>query len=134
MSNDRSAGAVRSFLERFLPGRSILQDEFWVPENSDPPTVVLQSEDEILQYLEAHHGEPYGLYWGAADRRSPRQAMVFYTRDGKVILGVAELTERVSAVMQELSRFADSSHVLVGSEQRPPDTASEFIARCRRGG
>ncbi|WP_223746771.1 hypothetical protein ACJ2CR_11425 [Myxococcus faecalis] len=134
MSDDRRAEAVRAFLERFLPGRSIRRDEFWIPEFASPPREILRTEDGILEYLEAHADEPYGLYWGQEDGLAPRQAMAFFTRDGKVILGLADLPERAPVLLQELARFAGSSHALTGWEQRPPDTAREFIEWCRRQG
>ncbi|WP_194869016.1 hypothetical protein [Myxococcus sp. AB025B] len=134
LSDDRRAEAVRAFLERFLPGRAIQRDEFWIPEFANPPREVLRTEDGILEHLEAHADEPYGLYWDHGDGLAPRQALVFYTRDGNVILGLADLPERAPELLRELARFAGSSHALMGWEQRPPDTAREFIEWCRRQG
>ncbi|MFY1827066.1 hypothetical protein ACN47A_14185 [Myxococcus fulvus] len=88
----------------------------------------------MLKYLEARADEPYGLYWSQADGLAPRQAMAFYTRDGKVILGLADLPERAPELLQELARFAGSCHALLGWEQRPPETAREFIEWCQRRG
>jgi hypothetical protein len=132
LGDDRTARFARGFLERFLPERESLQAEFPVPENEDEPRVTFQAEDEILAYLEATPGEPYGLYWGDRNPASSRQAMLFYTRDGKVIFGLAEAAEDAAERLRELSRFVGAQYALMGSEERPPETARESVERCRR--
>jgi len=128
---NRSARLVCAFLDCFLPRRTAFIEEYPVPECADQPMFVLQTEQEILTYLEEHPSEPYGLYWNDADPASAGQAMAFYTRDGKLIFGLADQEEVVTAKLQELVSFVGSSYVLRGSEQRPPETASEFIALCK---
>lgn len=129
LGNDRSANAVRGFLDHFLPERESCCSDYPVPESSDAPNCVLSAESEILGYMESHPKEPYGLYWNDA-RKSSTQAMVFYTRDGHVIFGLAEDTVEPTRKLKELADFVGAEYSTLGSEQRPPGTASEFIARC----
>lgn len=130
LSTDRSASAVRRFLSRFLTRPEPCADEHWIPEHADVPRLVLNTEDQILDYLEHHANEPYGLYWNEAG--SHRQAMAFYTRDGHVILGLADDPPDPATRLREIANFVGATHCLLTSEQRPPDTAAEFIALCSR--
>ena len=130
LSTDRSASAVRRFLSRFLTRREPCADEHWIPEHADTPRLVLNTEDQILDYLEHHANEPYGLYWNGA--ASHRQAMAFYTRDGHVILGLADDPPDPAMRLREIVNFVGATHCLLTSEQRPPDTAAEFIELCSR--
>jgi hypothetical protein len=129
LGNNRSAKTVRGFLDHFLPEREPCCSDYPVLESSDAPLCVLRAESEILGYMERHPNEPYGLYWNDG-QASSTQAMVFYTRDGHVIFGLAEDTAEPTRRLRELADFVGAEYSALGSEQRPPDTASEFIALC----
>lgn len=131
LGNDRSANNVRRFLEHFLPDREPCSSDYPVPESSDAPQYVLKTESEILDFMERHSDEPYGLYWNGVGRSSA-QAMVFYTRDNHVIFGLAEETTDPGIKLRELADFVGARYSTLGSEQRPPDTADQFIALCSR--
>jgi hypothetical protein len=133
LSHDRSSAFVHRFLDRFLPSRTVEQDDFPVPEHAAKPEALFTSELEIIGYLETHPDEPYGLYWSDADPSSGRQAMVFFTEDGALILGLAEPEATARASLNELGMFAGTNHLLLTEEERPPSTGAEFIERCRRG-
>lgn len=127
---DRTAQTVSAFLNHFLPNRESGCENYPVPESSDSPSLILRTEAEILEYLEQHPAEPYGLYWNDAGHSSA-QAMAFYARDGKVIFGLAEDSASPAERLRELAEFVGAEYSILGSEQRPPDTAQEFIALCR---
>lgn len=134
LGSDRSANAVRAFLERFLPNRESCIGEYWIPEHSDAPCLIIKDEDTMLDYMEAHSQESFGLYWNDKDNTSFAQAMVFYTRDGLAIYGLADEAEDVAGRMIELAEAVGARYFMLGSEQRPPDTAAAFIAMCRSSG
>jgi hypothetical protein len=79
--------------------------------------------------MEQNPSEPYGLYWNDAGSSSA-QAMVFYTRDGHVIFGLALETTEPAKKLTELAGLVGATYSTLGSEQRPPDTAAAFIALC----
>lgn len=129
LSNDRRASAVRRYLAQFLPNRISGYSEYPVPENSDAPQHLLRTESEILEYLERHPNEPYGLYWRDAGT-SPTLAMAFYTCDGHVIFGLAADTPQPTTTLKALADSVGARYSMLGWEQRPPETAREFIALC----
>jgi hypothetical protein len=128
LGEDRSANFALAFLDHFLPRRIPFSDEYPIPESSDCPSIILRSDIDIITYLERHSTEPYGLYWNDSDQASVIQAMLFYTRDEKVIFGIADEESRAEARLEEMKKFIGSKYALLGSESRPSDTAREFIA------
>lgn len=133
LGTGRGAVAALRFLDHFLPSRVPAQYDYPVPELVDAPRLVLQTEREILDYLERHTAEPYALYWNDS-RKTGEQAMLFYTRDGNIIYGLADFAAVPSERLEELARFVGATFCLLGSEERPPDTTPEFIAICRVAG
>lgn len=129
LGKDRSTRAVRRFLDYFLPHREPYCTDYPIPEHSNNPHSVLTSEAEILTYMERHPNEPYALYWNGTGASSA-QSMIFYTRDGKVIFGLADDSLKREARLKELADFVGAEYSMLGWEQRPPDTAREFIALC----
>ena len=134
LCHGRSVKSVAAFLDRFLPYRSVFSDDFPIPELSENPELILNTESEILTFLEQHPNEPYGLYWNDLNVTSSNQAMAFYTSDGNIILGLAEETASPAERLKELASFVRADVAMLGSEQRPPTTTDEFIALCRSQG
>lgn len=132
LGENRTAFFAERFLDRFLPNRAPYADDFPVPESSDNPEVVHESVGDLLIYLEKHPQEPYGIYWNSKDPDSYDQAMLFYTRDGKVIFGLACEESEAEARARELKEFVGATYLLMSWEQRPPELSSDFIALCAR--
>lgn len=131
LSNDRSVVFIRRFLDYYLPQRAPTSEDYPIPENADTPAQILSKDTELLAYMEANRSEPYGVYWGNPTPAAPLQtAMVFYTRDGAAILGLAGYFKNAKVDLQEFARFAHGQYGWLTSEERPPDTAAEFIAQC----
>ncbi|MDR3456627.1 MAG: hypothetical protein P4N60_04220 [Verrucomicrobiae bacterium] len=131
LGNDRTACNIRAFLDHFAPKRESCCEDYPVPESSGTPAFVFKTEGEILKYLEAHPDESYAIYWNHQGS-SLNQAMVFYTRDGNVIFGLAEESETPDRRLQELAEYVGAKHALMGSEQPPPSTSREFVALCKK--
>jgi hypothetical protein len=127
LASTRTLSFAVSFLNEFLPDRVAFANEYPIPELSDAPTQVLSSDYDVLDFLEKHPTESYGLYWNACTPESPvRQAMLFYTVDANLILGLAVTANRQSQLWSKLLDFSGTNVGLVGWEQRPPDTVDEF--------
>ena len=65
-----------------------------------------------------------------ADLESCDQAMVFFTDDNALILGLAVTLCKAEDFNRELLQFASTTHLFLGSEQPPPRNSMEFIAMC----
>jgi hypothetical protein len=133
LGNDRTARFARVFLDHYLPAREPAQADYPVPEHADDPRVVFETEDEILEYLEARPAEPYGLYWNTRSNGFPRMAMLFYTRDGKVIFGLADQMDDPVLRLRDHATFVGAEYSVIQWEERPPETSHEFIEVCERG-
>jgi hypothetical protein len=134
LGSNRSTRFAIAFLDHFAPNRKPCSDDYPVPESVDQPEVIFESEAEILAYLEAHPKEPYGLYWNDKASKEYEQAMLFYTSDGMVIFGLACEETTAEKRMQELRKFVGAEWAMMGWEQRPPETSTEFIALCKKVG
>jgi hypothetical protein len=91
LGTNRSADFARKFLDRFLPDREAARaDGYPVPELIETELrVVYQTAGEVLDYLECHREESYGLYFRNVNpKASPKMALLFHTTDGKVIFGL----------------------------------------------
>jgi len=131
---NRSATFNRAFLDRFLPDRKPCSQDYPVPEAAAEPEAILETESEILVYLESHPKEPYGLYWNDAAPSTYDQAMLFYTSDGMVIFGLACGEHSVEEKLKKLRECVGAKWAMKGWEQRPPETSTEFIKLCQQAG
>lgn len=85
-----------------------------------------------MAYLERNPSETYGVYWNAMGSTGiVQQGMLFYTADGHLILGLAVNEKVAGKLFTELVAFAGTAVGMFGCEQRPPETASEFILMAR---
>lgn len=120
LSKDRSASAVLAFLDRFAPGRVPASVDYPVPAYGPVTTVTFETDREIMDYLQVHQHQPYNLYWNNFPPDSVATAMVFYTRDGAVILGLAVDPEEAKARLAELAAFAKTKYFAFGWGAPPP--------------
>lgn len=121
----RTAGYALAFLDQFLPNRQPVNEEYPVPESQDPPGFVFQTD------LETNASEPYALYWNDASPSQYDQAMLFYTRDGKIIMGLSCEESVLEEKYRQLREYSGSQWILYGWEQHPPDSSEAFLKLCR---
>lgn len=133
LGDDRSPEAVLRFLDHFLPEREVFTDEFPIPAFSDNPTRVFVTDRELIEYLGANMSVPYSVYWNDRTPGSFRQAMAFYTTDGKIIYGLAVLNAGQDD-LNELAEFVRAGYARMGDESPPPDVSTDFITQCKTWG
>ncbi len=125
LSGDRSKATVIRFLDRFLPERKEMADEYGVPQYSDPPVNSFDTVEGLLDYLEHHTGESHAIYWASQVPGDPLYAMLFATLDGHAVYGLsAEGNEQ--EFLAELTAFLNSTKGYIDFENPPPDNAPEF--------
>src|SRR5882672_8659042 len=89
LASSRTEATVRAFLKRFLPDRAETASEYWIPQHVDTPHTVLQSSAEVIAYCCGHSSAPQSIYWRRIGDDGPAYAMVFFTADGHLILGLS---------------------------------------------
>jgi hypothetical protein len=127
LAADRRTTTATKFLNYFMPNRLAVADEYPIPECSENLTRVFSTAEELMHYLAVNSTEPYGIYWNAAlDEGLIRQAMLFYTSDGYLIFGLAAKFSGSKTLLDQLIVYSGSGIGMMGTEQRPPETAVEF--------
>ena len=125
--DDRSIDRVRAFLDRFLPNREEMADEYEVPQYSDEPKVMFKAASELMEFCANNTSEVHAIYWKSTSSGEPRCAMVFYTRDAAMILGISIDDESLEeSFLAQMKDFCNSSEGLILYEQPPPDSRNKF--------
>jgi hypothetical protein len=133
LSGDRTKAAVNDFLNDFLPNRKERASEYEVPQYSENPEQVFNSDQDLILFLEQNRTEEYGIYWSNQDTSELNGATCFFTNDGHLILGLS--TETMSPNIEIERRYLDllksyskSATGLILYEQPPPLNSTEFSA------
>jgi len=134
LCQERSADAAVRFLDKFLPVRRGVAEEYYYPENSDKPTFHTTDEAQLIAHLVQIPKSKYGIYWDQEAVSEPSLAMLFFTEDGGMIAGLAVPEEASKRYLGELAQDVRGRFGMVSFEERPPDTTEEFIYRCRSSG
>jgi hypothetical protein len=112
------------FLDTFAPQREQSAEDYVFPQYAQQPLVILKSAREAIHYCEAHSAEAQSIYFrnlGAG----PAHAMVFFTSDGGLILGLS-VVEREDEWFDRLKEYAGSDLGYIAFETPPPATTAEF--------
>lgn len=129
----RSKKLVIDFLDRFLPDRRPLADEFEVPQYATTPEAVFESVDDLLAMLEARPTEGHALYWANTGSRPPEGALVAHTTDGKIVFGLSVNEDDEDVAAEYLARmrsfFGGDPPAYVAWEDPPQTSSPEFLVR-----
>ena len=132
LCEERSAEVAMRFLNKFLPARTDVADDYYYPENVDEPTFHAADAVELIAHLTQMTTAKYGIYWDQAATSEPSQAMLFFTDDGAMIAGLAVPAESSKTFLGEVAKCVRGRFGMACSEERPPDSAEEFIQLCRK--
>ena len=124
LARERSARVANQFLAAFAPNCLESADEFGFPEFAEVPTVVFTTSAEAIRYCEAHPGAAHRFYF-RNPKGSPAHAMLFFTSDGGLILGLSVVKGEKQAYSR-LVGHAGSDIGYITFESPPHDTAAEF--------
>lgn len=131
----RSSEIAAQFLNHFMPER---RPQF---EATDPHQVLGVAQDatdeETLRFLESDPTRAYSMYWTNRRAGSPYNAIVSFTEDGCLILGLSPSydDEEPLAIraLEQLKVFAESSLGYVGVEEAPALSRRAFVSRVESG-
>jgi hypothetical protein len=125
---NRNVKFVQNFLEYFVPDHREMADEYEIPQYSDSPDILFFKATELMRYCEEHTEVPHAIYWFNNQNEDPEDAMVFYTIDGKMILGLSiEDESREQEWLIKLKNFSQSDQGCILYESPPPDNSEEFL-------
>lgn len=134
LATERSAAKALAFLERFLPDRVAVADDYPVPEYADQPEHVLNVATDLFEWCEAHTNQPYAIYWrNARNNVEPHSAHVFFLADGGMVFGLSTRRDGegdLDALLRQLQSFAGSDIGYWALEQPPALTTQEFQRRA----
>jgi hypothetical protein len=133
LATNRSAEIAVRFLDRFMPERCPAFDA------DDPPEVLGlprgSTVGEVLQFLEANPTRAYSMYWGSERAGPPYNAVLSFTADGCLILGLAaaydDEVKLAHQTLAELKEFAASRWGYAGVEENPAGSREEFVNRTQ---
>ena len=129
----RSAEIAVRFLDEFMPERRPSFDA------DDPPEVLGLPRgctvSEVLQFLEANPTCAYSMYWSNERTGPPYNAVVSFTEDGCLILGLSSAydDEEILAhqTLSELKEFTASCWGYAGVEEPPALSGEAFVSRAQ---
>ena len=129
----RSAEIAIRFLSHFMPERRPSFDP------ADPHEVLGvprdSTDEEVFRFLESNVTRAYSMHWSNRRSGSPYNAIVSFTVDGCLILGLSPSydDEEVLArqTLRELKQFAASSLAYAGVEEAPAMSRADFVSRVK---
>jgi len=124
LARERSAAVANHFLDAFVPDRDQSAADYGFPKYASQLEVVLKSAAEAIQYCESHPVETQSIYFRNLGT-DPAHAMLFFTSDGGLILGLSVLG-RQDEWFGRLKEYARSEVGYITFESPPAATVAEF--------
>lgn len=133
LTNKRTKDFIISFLDKFLPNRQEYTS-YEIPQFSDHPTMIFNSANELIVYLEQSKNEIHAIYWYNKEESNLRGALCLFTSDSQVILGVICETSYPdttieSNYLRELMNFCNSTKGLIEYQTPAARDTGEFLQR-----
>ncbi|MBO6496816.1 MAG: hypothetical protein JJ978_14700 [Roseivirga sp.] len=131
LTDQRNKEHILRFLDHFIPDRKETADEYEVPRYSTQPSRIFRKAENLISYLSENKSEPHGIYWSNTQEGYLRNAQVFFTNDGYLILGIScytkyPNTEIEESFHKELLHLCSSEYGYITYEDIPPLNSLEF--------
>lgn len=134
LTYDRTRKGVERVLDHFIVLRRPCTDEYEYPQYADAPERVYMDDVSILDRIETENNASYSLYWNVIESKDDfrvEQAIVVYTSDGAVLIGmVVPETHATSTLVTFQREFAVPWGLITGDEC-PTDSAIQFQDICK---
>jgi hypothetical protein len=136
LTDNRTKEFVNAFLNKFLPDREEMADEYEVPQYSSNSTEIYNTADNLIELLERHKNEIHTVYWRNNTRTTVQNAMCFFTNDGHVIVGLSCHTKYPDTsienyYLKELKSFCKSESGYIAYEEPATHNTTEFLERVK---
>ena len=132
LCKERSEKLAIDFLNKLLPEREAVAENYPYPEYSDDPKYIYDDSEELIKVLERNENESYSLYWNDSSDGEVKSAMIFFTEDGGMIAGITIPYDDGDAWLSKLSDIVGGKYGYVSFDSPPPETRVEFIACCEK--
>src|SRR4051812_36193423 len=128
LAAERSAETAARFADRWLEGLELFAEEIEVPQYAQEPEALFDTPEEAIDWLLDRPDEPHALYWRNPQDGEVAYAMLFFTVDGGLIVGLTG-QEGGAAPADRLQRLVapvGGTDGYVAFESPPADSAAEF--------
>lgn len=125
LSPHRSAKTAKSFLDTFLPIREPSAEEYHFPELSGQEPLTFVSASDAIHHCATHSGAVQAFYFRNLEL-NPTHAMLFFTADAGLILGLSVTEGQEAGTLDQLKKFAGATTGIIEFESPPPETVEEF--------
>jgi hypothetical protein len=134
LTDHRSPDMIERFLNAYLPNRKEAAEDYIIPYlTSDNPKYIFNTAQEVISYCCNNLYEEHAIYWNnSSSDEQPHSAMVFFTQDRKLILGLSTYDEDLA--VEYLNQLKDLSKTQVGyiTIENPPSLNSKEFAKTAK--
>ena len=132
LSDNRTEKFIFEFLNHFIPERNESASEYEFPQYEDETEFIFQNDNQIIKFLSSKPNVEYSIYWNNKRNEDLKGAMIFFTSDKKIILGLfcntlKNNTKIEDEYFQKLKFFTESKYGYITYEQVPEMDTGKFL-------
>jgi hypothetical protein len=127
LCSSRSKAVADTFLDRFGRSRTQIAEDYPYPEFADEPEITYETPSELIGRLEKDRDSSYSLYWDCRSEDEPDQVMLFFTSEGRMIVGIGGPKGSIESELEKIATLVGGEYGYVTSGSCPPDSSDEFI-------
>ena len=130
LASERSTLVAKNFKNIWLADFDEAASEYEFPQYTDEPLGVYSSATDLIEKLIKNPNEPYSIYWNNPQNGSVSNGMLFFTSDGRLIIGISVKTDKPGEIANYLQKLSKAVHGKFGYsafEEPPPDTVQDFV-------
>lgn len=130
LASERTISYAEKFISAWTYGFEAAAEEYEFPQYAKAPEIIFSTASQLIERLILNSQQPHAIYWHNSNEGDTRDAMLFFTTDGGMIVGLSvEVDKREDArkFLEALAADVDGEFGMVMLEQPPADSAEEFI-------
>lgn len=127
LCRSRSKAVASRFLNAFGTSRKQVAEEYPYPEFADEPETTYMNPSDLIERLENDHDSSYSVYWDCHSEDEPDQVMIFFTSEGRMIVGIGGPTGSIESELEKIATLVGGEYGYVTSGSCPPDSRDEFV-------
>jgi hypothetical protein len=137
LCENRDEKFINEFLNYFIPEREESSDEYEYPQYDTNSEFGFESVEKLITYLIINNKSEYSIYWRNKKKDKLRGAMLFFTHDGKLIIGLyCDTLKNDSKIeddyLAQLKGFSKSKFGYITYEQVPEMDTGKFLKMVKK--